>query len=257
MAIITEVRYAHEDGALAGTLRSVPELAVSVVRETSTTPGQGVYFFKFDDVDPDDIRPALEADHTVQGARPVPSDDDRRLWKIEFSPEANLLAPKVTRHGGFVVDARSSLTQTGTRGWRERWFFPDREGIHDIWQHARAEGFEFEVLDLSQRLRSEIGRVDSDAVTDEQRTALLTAYERGYFSEPRETSLEELAETLGLSPSAVSGRLKRGMKSLIGTTLVVDDPEEGEPKYAAEEAGEYRDGASGLSVRVRSGERDG
>jgi predicted DNA binding protein len=55
--------------------------------------------------------------------------------------------------------------------------------------------------------------------------ALTLAYEHVYFTEPRETDLEELAELLDLSPSAVAGRLKRGMKLLIEETFIAHDQE--------------------------------
>ena len=257
MAIITEVRFAHEDGALADTLSSRPELVVSTVRETSTAPGQGVYFFRFDNIEPDEIASTLEPDHTVRTARPVSAVDDRHLWGIEFTPETKLLAPEVTKEGGFVLGARSSLTRQVPRGWRERWFFPDQEGVLDVWQHARAEEFEFEVLDLSQQLRSDASHVDSDPVTDQQRTALLTAYERGYFREPREASLEDLAESLGISPSAVNGRLKRGLKSLIGETLVVETPGDDGSRLRDEDIPETRAREDTIAARSGSGERNG
>ncbi|MFB6296675.1 MAG: helix-turn-helix domain-containing protein, partial [Halobacteriales archaeon] len=61
------------------------------------------------------------------------------------------------------------------------------------------------------------------APTDEQREALVAAYEQGYFAEPRETSLEALAESLELSPTAVAGRLRRGMKATVEMTLAADE----------------------------------
>ncbi|GAB7089823.1 hypothetical protein JCM18237_00940 [Halorubrum luteum] len=224
MAIITEVRFAHEHGALADTLETLPELTVHVVNETSTAPNRDADVFRFEGVDPDDTRSALADDHTVRSVEPVRAVDDRALFRIEFTAETELLATEVTANGGFVLDARSARPQSPNRGWRERWFFPDDGGIQAVWQHARNAGFEFEVLDLSQRLQSDITNVDRDPLTDEQRTTLVTAYERGYFEEPRETSLERLAETLEVSPSAVNGRIKRGLRALIGTGLIVDEP---------------------------------
>jgi predicted DNA binding protein len=47
----------------------------------------------------------------------------------------------------------------------------------------------------------------------------VTAYKEGYFEEPRTTSLEELGDILDISPTAVGGRLRRGMAALIETTL--------------------------------------
>lgn len=256
MAIITEVRFAHEDGALAATLEALPELTVRIVRETSTTPSQDVYFFRFDNADADVVGPVLDDDHTVRKAAPVRAVDDQNLWGIEFAPETKLLAPEVTSNGGFVLDACSSRPNRTPRGWRERWFFPDCDGVQDIWKHARAEAFEFDVLDLARQLGPDVERVDRDPLTEQQRTALVTAYEQGYFKEPRETSLEELAETLDLSPSAVNGRLKRGLKALIGTTLVVEEPGADGPRPGDRDPAECRTRSGSMSVQHRVGERD-
>ncbi len=218
MAIVTEVHFAHEDGALAGTLAELPDLEATVVQETSTDPGRGVYFLRFEGVDPAAVREALSADHTVAEVRPV-LDGDRRLLGIVFTDRTKLLAPRVTREDGFVLEARSS----SAGGWCERWLFRHREGIHEVWRYAREEGFSFEVLELSSVPDAE--SAGSAELTAKQRETLVTAYECGYFDEPRESSLEELAGELGVSPSAVGGRIRRGMKSLIGSSVVVDDPE--------------------------------
>ena len=224
VATITEVRFAHEDGALAGTLEALDEVDVRVVPETSTDPGGDMHVFSFDDVDADALERALDADHTVAAVRSMSEFTDRNLLGVKFTGETKLLAPRVTREGGFVLDARSSGSGGGRRGWHERWLLPDREAIHDVWAYAREEGFEFEVLDLHRR-----GCVDGDTpvrdvLTDEQRDALLAAYEQGYFTDPREASLEAVADSLDHSPSAVSGRIKRGMRALVESTLVVDRP---------------------------------
>lgn len=224
MPTITEVRFAHEDGALAGTFAALEGLDVRVLPETSTAPERDMYVFTFDNVAAENLESALAADHTVAAVRPMPEFGERTLWSVEFAGEAKLLAPRVTREGGFVVDARSAQSDSDFPGWHERWLLPDREAIHDIWEYARAEGFEFEVLDLRRRGSADVRNTARDVLTDEQRDALLTAYELGYFADPREASLEDVADALEHSPSAIGGRIKRGMKALIESTLVVDRP---------------------------------
>lgn len=226
MVLVTEVRFAHERGALADTLTAMPDVSVDVVREASTAPGHSAYFFRFGHSCPEDVRPVLETDRTVRDFEPVSAVDDQRLWKIELAPETKLLSPIVTEQGGFVLDARSSHTRRDPRGWRERWFFPDQDGITVVWQHARAEEFEFDVLDLTRQLQPAATRMGTTPLTEQQRRTLLTAYERGYFEEPRKTSLEDLAETFDVSPSAINGRLRRGLKALIAAALIVEVPDE-------------------------------
>lgn len=229
MPIITEVQFAHDDGALADTFAALPEAAVRVIRETSTNPREDVSFLRFENASPETAQRVLRADHTVSRATQKPKFDDEHLWAVTFAPETKLLAPRVTDNGGLVVDARSSPTPQ-VRGWYERWLLPDREAIHDIWEYARDEGFTFDLLEFHEGGQTDASQLGLEALTDEQRETLETAYASGYFAEPRETSLEELGATLDLSASAVGGRLKRGMKALIGETLVVENEDEVETR---------------------------
>jgi hypothetical protein len=226
MSTLTEVRFAHEDGALADTLDELPDVDVRVLPETSTDPGQVMYVMAFENADERTLEATLRRDHTVSDVRPMPEFEGCNLWGVAFDDETKLLGPRVTRDGGFVVDARSEGREQDPRGWHERWLLPDREAAHNIWTYAREEGFEFDVLDLHRQSDVDVENPIRDSLTDQQRAALLTAYERGYFAEPREASLEAVADALGHSPSAAGGRIKRGMKSLIETTLAVDYPQE-------------------------------
>jgi len=225
MSVITEVRFAHDRGALAHTLNELTETDIRLIRETSTKPEQKSYFLRFDSHERRTIRSVLEADHTVSSVEPIPETASQNLWGVEFAEETELLNPLVTSEGGFVLRARSTTTGEDCRGWHEHWLLPHREAIHSIWQHARDAGFEFEILQFRQWEGDLSEQTLTRSLTEEQLTALTLAYERGYFTEPRETDLEELAELLDLSPSAVAGRLKRGTKLLIEETLIDHDRE--------------------------------
>ena len=222
MAIITEVRFAHEDGFLVDTLTALPELDVTIVGEASTDPEKSVYYLRFE-YEGDGVRATLDSDHTVREATLMRRSEETRLWGIGFSPGTELLAPHVTEEGGFVLDARSESRARSPRGWHERWLLPDRAALQTIWEYAAEVGFEFDVLELHRRGRTDAEYPGPDALTEEQREALVAAYEQGYFAEPRETSLEELAEAFDLSASAVGGRINRGLKALVGAALVRDD----------------------------------
>jgi hypothetical protein len=57
--------------------------------------------------------------------------------------------------------------------------------------------------------------VTTGMLTTAQREALRVASERGYFKVPREVTLRELSDQLGVSEQAVSQRLRRGLDSLV------------------------------------------
>lgn len=64
---------------------------------------------------------------------------------------------------------------------------------------------------------------EESTLSPQQRDALLTAYRQGYFEVPRRTTLSELADTVEISDSALSQRLRRGTGALVEQTLLADD----------------------------------
>jgi len=50
--------------------------------------------------------------------------------------------------------------------------------------------------------------LDLHEITEKQREAVAKAVSEGYYSTPRETSVDELADDFGISTSALSQRLK-------------------------------------------------
>lgn len=226
MSTIAEVQFAHEEGALVYTLSELPDVDTKILRETSTKPGQSEDFIRFDHSRPGEIRPVLEADHTVRNVTPLSESESSQVWRVEFTDDAKLLNPLVTREDGFVLQARGSVVKEGLWGWHERWLLPDHDALHSIWQEAREQGFEFDILQFHPWDGRLSEHTPAKTLTEEQRETLILAYENGYFTEPRETDLEALADELGVSPSAVAGRLKRGMKLLIAETFMLDQSEE-------------------------------
>lgn len=69
---------------------------------------------------------------------------------------------------------------------------------------------------LSERMTA---TVKLDVLTEKQRDTLELALEAGYYEQPRDTSLTELSDTIGISKSAVSQRLRTAEIKLIKTAL--------------------------------------
>jgi predicted DNA binding protein len=69
---------------------------------------------------------------------------------------------------------------------------------------------------LSYELDSIVGRTDPESLlTDRQREVLTMAVRAGYFAVPRECTLAELADTLGIDKSTASTILRRGQQRLV------------------------------------------
>lgn len=213
MTVITKTYFSHPDMALAHTITTLPGAHIKVIPEAGTDPEHNMYFFLVEGEPTAAVESVLEADHTVGRAQLMSEYEDQHIYGIVFTDETKLLAPKVTEVGGIALEARS-----GNDGWVERWQLADRQSLNAVWTYAKERSFRFEVLELY--------RIDDDAfgdgfdLTEEQRVALERAYSGGYFKEPRGMTLDELADALDISPSAASGRLRRGLTKLIGATII-------------------------------------
>lgn len=218
MAVITTVQFGHPNGALVHTLGELPEASVRVLRDAGTDPHHDATVFMFDGEPLDRIESVLEDDPSVASIHPMPNYQGTHVIGIEFSGETELLMPTVTAQQGFSLEAKRTDPECGTIGWWERWLFSQRSGLNAVWEHARDAGFTFEVLAINE-FHSD-GSATTGSLTADQRDTILVAYEHGYFAEPRETSLEELADVLDLSSTAVGGRIRRGVNALVEATIV-------------------------------------
>ena len=217
MSFISHVTVHHPDLALAPTIAAVPNVAIKVVPTTGTDPDTGLFFFLVETKDGDfgPFEDALRDDPTVKKSEMVANHGDTRIYRLCYTPGTKLLTPKTTKVGGLMLEARSVR-----QGWLLRLQLPDRKSLSQLWDYCREEDISFE---LDRMYQQESLTADGEVLTEAQRTALLTAFEAGYFEEPRQTSHEALAEQLGISSTAVGGRIRRGTSRLIETTLVPDE----------------------------------
>lgn len=213
VTILAKIRFSHPDMALAHTITVRPEVSLKVLPEAGTDPEHNRYFILVEGGADESFESALDADHTVADAKLVSEYENQRIYGITFADDAKLLSPKVTEMGGISLQAQGT-----SGGWVERWQFSDRRALNTIWEYARELDFQFDILELNRIDDAEFG--DTYGLTDEQLETLRVAFVGGYFDEPRQMSLVDLADSLDISPSAASGRLRRGLTTLLGATVV-------------------------------------
>lgn len=83
----------------------------------------------------------------------------------------------------------------------------DREAFERVYRFCLDHGIGFEfhrIYEQSERFGSE-----TPHLSDAQLATLIEAVDSGYLDIPRESSLEELGERLGVSESATSERFRR------------------------------------------------
>lgn len=213
MAISTQIYVKDGDLALTPTIRSLPQGTIEVVSDAGTDPENEMYFFRVEDVDFDRFESLLGTDHTVADFDLVVAGDGRRTYRISYAGEAKLITPMINEIGGLTLDSESHED-----GWLLTLQLEGHEALYELDEFAREEGIDLEVLELQQR--EEPDSKQQFGLTEPQAEALVAAFEHGYYDDPREMSLEELASLLDISQTAASGRLRRGSCHHIEEVLI-------------------------------------
>lgn len=212
MNLIATVTITHPDLALTPTIRSGSAEEIRVLPQSATDPETEKFFFLVEGAD-GGFEARLDEDATVAEWTLVADSSPTRVYRISHPEWTKLISPKTVELGGLVHEAVST-----ERGWSIRLQLPDRQALVALSEFCDEEGINFEL----KRMFRQDGwvRGEPTGLTDAQRDALLAAYENGYFEEPREASLADLAEVLGISPTAVGGRIRRGTAELVEMVLL-------------------------------------
>lgn len=157
--------------------------------------------------DPDTIESVLDWDHTVADARRLDTDGTQNTYYVYHDPET---IDVVTTKAAVEFGAEFCNARTTGDSWTIEVAFPSPAGLEGFRDQCDNLGVRMEVADTPT-----FRRLDPAGLTPRQRETLQIASDRGYFSVPRETTLAELAETLGVSDQAVSERIRRGVDALV------------------------------------------
>ena len=134
--------------------------------------------------------------------------------------EAHLSEPPVVStvasSGGYI---ESATVEDGD--YRMTLHFPPTVEVRAVVERVRAAYPNVEVVTRRQVSRSSesLRRLDevlTDDLTDRQRTALETAYFAGFFEWPRESSAQEVAESLGVADATFHQHVRLAESKLLG-----------------------------------------
>ena len=202
--------------ALTETVAYDDSATVQPVPGAGTVPDAGGYLFTIQSADFDRFETALRRDSTIADFEQLTCVGSEAVYRFEYAAEATLFSPVIASVDGVSLD----WTNEGT-AWTVRVWLPNRAALATLWEYA----VEHDIQCVIEQVHGYANPVGTDSgLTEDQQEALLLALEMGYFEEPREATLTDVAAELGISQPAAGGLLRRGMRRLLLGTIADDAP---------------------------------
>lgn len=209
------VRIEHPDIVLTETVAHDRSSNVRAVSEAGTDPTSGKFFYYIESSDFRQFEEGLRNDHTVGDfERVIETRDEEAIYRFEYTDDSKIISPVISTANGVILDMENDGD-----AWIITVWMPERTDLAHLWDYAQRNDVDIELLRVNDY--ASLGNTDA-GLTDSQRDALLVALETGYFEEPRNATLGEVAAELDISPPAASGLLRRGVKRLVVSSLVDD-----------------------------------
>ncbi|GAB6880345.1 hypothetical protein JCM17823_26190 [Halorubrum gandharaense] len=160
----------------------------------------------------DDLESAFNDHPSVENIRLVDSVEDEHLLRVEWMLDYDDV---------LTVLSETNVTLIAATGTKRQWTLEvrgdARSSLADFQRRCREVDIPITLTKLHALTPLE---TDTEAaLTDKQQEALALAYECGYFESPREVTMDELGEQLGITQQAVAARLRRGIKHVLGGSL--------------------------------------
>ncbi len=209
--LIAEVVLSHPALVLTETTTAVPTMQV-VLESQTIAAGESYYlFFEVSGEEFPAFEAALDDDPTIIEWTVIVDGDTFKVYRMLLASPDQLVLPQAAAVGLRVLHAESR-----DGGWVVTIQTPDTEALSRFRTVCADHGVTFRLERLYAGTDESAGAY---GLTPVQLETLVTAYELGYFQVPRAVTVEELATELSVSPSAVSGRLRRGLNALVSNTV--------------------------------------
>lgn len=214
MSVIAEFTIPAEQFPL-GHLLEVREGVKVRLESMIPTGGAMIPYFWVKSPDVEAVEEALLDSPLVHDVKVVDAIDDETLFRVDWSEDVDGLITSIQRSDGVVLDGEGHGDF-----WSFQLRFPEYESLSTFYRDTVDNGISIDLENVHNPI--EANPAAEMGITPEQYEALELAIDSGYFSIPRETTLIELSEELGISDSAVSQRIRRGLHKLLSSTIFTE-----------------------------------
>lgn len=216
MSIYGEFHVPSEGFVFHEAFRAEPDMIIEIERTVGTDEILTPYFW-VSNVTPEKFEKAASDDPTLTSVQRLDEFDEATLYRTNWTSEVHALVYALTTMGAPIVGA-----QGGGREWTLRIRFDDRERLEEFTRYLNDQDVSFDLRQLYEISHPRSGT--QYGLTPKQTEAITTAWDMGYFDLPREVTMKEVSDALGIAPQSFSDRLRRAEHTLIKNALLVEGP---------------------------------
>lgn len=218
MAVILDLTLPADQFELGRILQMTDDTRIRL--ETLVPMGErSVPFFRLYDGAEEIFEEAVRGHPTVEDIQVVSTHDGETLYALDW---------EVSRDTFFAglqdVDVNVMGATGGADSWSFELRFPSHAAVSSFQDYCADAGIPIEVDRVYNPVKPDAG--PWYGLTPPQRETLVRAVQSGYYSIPRQTSTNQLAETFDISDQAVTERLRRAVITLTQNTLLIRDQED-------------------------------
>lgn len=210
MSVIATIDVAAEDFTLGGALAPNPGMRVRLER-VIPVGSTFVPYFWVTEAAVGEVEGALRDETDIESFKVVDTVDDDVLVRVEWGGLNGFLDA--------MTETRATLLEAVGEDdtWTIQLRFDDHDDLTAFYRQCVDRDIAIDMQNVHNPGLPSGGF--GLGITETQRETLVTALERGYYEVPRRINLVDLADEIGVSDTAVSQRLRRGIAALLVATL--------------------------------------
>lgn len=214
MSIFGEFRVPADAFVFQQSFTAEPEMIIEIERVVATDDEYLTPYFWVSGITPEAFEKAARTDNSFTDLRRLDESETMTMYRAEWQSHVESLVFAYTSVGASILEALGHEKE-----WVLRMRFDDRDNVNAFTEYLNEHDIAFQLNRLHEIDNPRTG--EQYGLTPKQQEAIVTAWDIGYFELPREASMADVADELGITAQSFSDRLRRAQHTLVANTLRV------------------------------------
>lgn len=191
MSIFGEFRVPADAFAFQQTFAAEPEMVIEIERVVATDKEYLTPYFWVSGITPEAFEEAARTDDSFKDLRRLDESKAMTMYRAEWQSHVESLVFAYTNVGASILEAIGHEQE-----WTLRMRFDDRDNVNAFTEYLNEHDISFQLDRLHEIANPRTG--EQYGLTPKQQEAIVTAWDLGYFDLPREASMADVADELGI-----------------------------------------------------------